>query len=105
MTCASFLTGSEPDTPTPQSECCNGLGMFLNSTAAVDDRSLRCLCPVILGDVNRMLPKPIDPVRMMYLPIACGVVLPPQVLFICFSTANAIPEPSLSLCQLLLTLS
>jgi hypothetical protein len=41
---------------------------------------------VILGDVNRMLPKPIDPVRMMYLPIACGVVLPPQVLFICFST-------------------
>ncbi|XP_051230631.1 uncharacterized protein [Lolium perenne] len=85
MTCASFLTGSEPDTPTPQSECCNGLGMFLNSTAAVDDRSLRCLCPVILGDVNRMLPKPIDPVRMMYLPISCGVVLPPQVLFICFT--------------------
>ncbi|KAF7058123.1 hypothetical protein CFC21_065249 [Triticum aestivum] len=85
MTCASFLTGSEPDTPTPQSECCSGLGMFLNSTAAVDDRSLRCLCPVILGDVNRMLPKPIDPVRMMYLPISCGVVLPPQVLFICFT--------------------
>ncbi|KAI4991608.1 hypothetical protein ZWY2020_039994 [Hordeum vulgare] len=85
MTCASFLTGSEPETPTPQSECCSGLGMFLNSTAAVDDRSLRCLCPVILGDVNRMLPKPIDPVRMMYLPISCGVVLPPQVLFICFT--------------------
>ncbi|KAM0920344.1 hypothetical protein ACQ4PT_007572 [Festuca glaucescens] len=85
MTCASFLTGSEADTPTPQSECCSGLGMFLNSTAAVDDRSLRCLCPVILGDVNRMLPKPIDPVRMMYLPISCGVVLPPQVLFICFT--------------------
>uniref|UniRef100_A0A0A8YF10 Uncharacterized protein n=1 Tax=Arundo donax TaxID=35708 RepID=A0A0A8YF10_ARUDO len=32
-----------------------------------------------------MLPKPVDPVRMMYLPIACGVVLPPQVLFICFT--------------------
>uniref|UniRef100_A0A0E0IX60 Bifunctional inhibitor/plant lipid transfer protein/seed storage helical domain-containing protein n=1 Tax=Oryza nivara TaxID=4536 RepID=A0A0E0IX60_ORYNI len=44
-----------------------------------------CLCPVILGDVNRMLPKPVDPVRMMYLPIACGLVLPPQVLFICFT--------------------
>uniref|UniRef100_A0A453HPA6 Bifunctional inhibitor/plant lipid transfer protein/seed storage helical domain-containing protein n=1 Tax=Aegilops tauschii subsp. strangulata TaxID=200361 RepID=A0A453HPA6_AEGTS len=85
MTCASFLTGSEAETPTPQSECCGGLGMFLNSSAAADDRSLRCLCPVILGDVNRMLPKPIDPVRMMYLPIACGVVLPPQVLFICFT--------------------
>ncbi|CAM0874484.1 unnamed protein product [Alopecurus aequalis] len=85
MTCATFLTGSEADTPTPQSECCGGLNMFLNSSAATDDRSLRCLCPVILGDVNRMLPKPIDPVRMMYLPIACGVVLPPQVLFICFT--------------------
>jgi hypothetical protein len=61
--------------------------MFLNSTAAAaeGDRTLRCLCPVILGDVNRMLPKPVDPVRMMYLPIACGLVLPPQVLFICFS--------------------
>ena len=64
-----------------------GLGMFLNSTAAAaeGDRTLRCLCPVILGDVNRMLPKPVDPVRMMYLPIACGLVLPPQVLFICFT--------------------
>ncbi|KAI4997266.1 non-specific lipid transfer protein-like 1 [Hordeum vulgare subsp. vulgare] len=98
MTCASFLTGSDPETPTPQSECCGGLGMFLNSSAAADDRSLRCLCPVILGDVNRMLPKPIDPVRMMYLPIACGVVLPPQVLFICFTgqptppVVNRIPD-------------
>jgi hypothetical protein len=102
MTCASFLTGSEADTPTPQSDCCGGLNMFLNSSAATDDRSLRCLCPVILGDVNRMLPKPIDPVRMMYLPIACGVVLPPQVLFICFSTTTPFPR---SLYQLLLTLS
>ncbi|BAT15574.1 uncharacterized protein [Oryza sativa Japonica Group] len=86
-TCASFLTGAEAETPTPASECCGGLGMFLNSTAAAaeGDRTLRCLCPVILGDVNRMLPKPVDPVRMMYLPIACGLVLPPQVLFICFT--------------------
>jgi hypothetical protein len=38
-----------------------------------------------LGDVNKMLPKPMDPVRMMYLPIACGVVLPPQLFYICFS--------------------
>uniref|UniRef100_A0A0E0MIV1 ADP,ATP carrier protein n=1 Tax=Oryza punctata TaxID=4537 RepID=A0A0E0MIV1_ORYPU len=55
------------------------------AAAAEGDRTLRCLCPVILGDVNRMLPKPVDPVRMMYLPIACGLVLPPQVLFICFT--------------------
>ncbi|TVT99855.1 hypothetical protein EJB05_54742, partial [Eragrostis curvula] len=90
MTCGTFLTGSESETPTPQSECCNGLGAFLNSSSAAgdDDRTLRCLCPVILGDVNRMLPKPIDPVRMMYLPIACGVTLPPQAIYICFSKSS-----------------
>ena len=87
MTCGTFLTGSESETPTPQSECCSGLGAFLNTSSAAGDgdRTLRCLCPVILGDVNKMLPKPVDPVRMMYLPISCGVVLPPQVLYICFS--------------------
>ncbi|CAN6344194.1 unnamed protein product [Urochloa humidicola] len=92
MPCGAFVTGSEPATPTPQSDCCTGLGGFLNtSTSAAagygnsGDRILRCLCPVILGDVNKMLPKPIDPVRLMYLPIACGIVLPPQVLYICFS--------------------
>jgi len=92
MTCGTFLTGSEPETPTPQSECCAGLGAFLNissSAAEGDDHTLRCLCPVILGDVNKMLPKPVDPVRMMYLPIACGVVLPPQVLYICFSESSS----------------
>ncbi|KAL6906003.1 hypothetical protein ACP4OV_003604 [Aristida adscensionis] len=94
MTCGTFLTGSESETPTPQSECCSGLGAFLNSSSAGSaagdgDRTLRCLCPVILGDVNKMLPKPVDPVRMMYLPIACGVVLPPQVLFICFKLASS----------------
>lgn len=92
MTCGTFLTGSVPDTPTPQSECCNGLSTFLNSSSSAGDgdQTLRCLCPVILGDVNRMLPKPIDPVRMMYLPIACGVVLPPQVLYICFSKSSSL---------------
>ncbi|XP_066354375.1 uncharacterized protein [Miscanthus floridulus] len=94
MTCGTFLTGSEPETPTPQSECCAGLGAFLNSSSSAaegDDHTLRCLCPVILGDVNKMLPKPVDPVRMMYLPIACGVVLPPQVLYICFTGQQSPP--------------
>ncbi|XP_039824378.1 leucine-rich repeat extensin-like protein 5 [Panicum virgatum] len=93
MTCGTFLTGSESETPTPQSECCSGLGAFLNTSSAAGDgdRTLRCLCPVILGDVNKMLPKPVDPVRMMYLPIACGVVLPPQVLYICFTGGQQTP--------------
>nr|CAB3488868.1 unnamed protein product [Digitaria exilis] len=93
MTCGTFLTGSEAETPSPQSECCTGLGGFLNTSSAAGDgdRTLRCLCPVILGDVNKMLPKPVDPVRMMYLPIACGVVLPPQVLYICFTGQQTPP--------------
>ncbi|CAN6335369.1 unnamed protein product [Urochloa humidicola] len=93
MTCGTFLTGSQPETPTPQSDCCTGLGGFLNTTTTTGDgdRILRCLCPVILGDVNKMLPKPIDPVRLMYLPIACGIVLPPQVLYICFTGQQTPP--------------
>jgi len=80
MACVPFITGTQDQTPTPQSQCCAGLGAFFNSSS-----TLRCLCPVILGDVSKMLPKPVDPIRQMYLPIACGVVLPPQVLYICFS--------------------
>ncbi|KAF8706352.1 hypothetical protein HU200_030614 [Digitaria exilis] len=95
MTCGTFLTGSEAETPTPQSECCTGLGGFLNNTSSAagtdGDRTLRCLCPLILGDVNKVLPRPIDPVRLMYLPIACGVVLPPQVLYICFTGQQTPP--------------
>lgn len=78
----------EPDAPSPQSECCAGLAGFLNAVSSSPgdgDRTLRCLCPVILGDVNRVLSKPIDPVKMMFLPIACGVVLPPRLLYVCFS--------------------
>jgi hypothetical protein len=90
MTCGTFLTGSAPETPAPGSECCSGLSAFLNSSSASGDQTLRCLCPVILGDVNRMLPRPVDPVRMLYLPIACGVVLPPQALYICFSKSRSL---------------
>ncbi|RLN08142.1 uncharacterized protein C2845_PM11G24530 [Panicum miliaceum] len=87
MSCGSFVTGSQEETPTPQSDCCIGLRVFFNSTSAAGDggRTLRCLCPVILGDVNKVLPKAVDPVRLMYLPIACGIVLPPQTLFMCFT--------------------
>jgi len=70
----------------PCCPCCRGLAQFL-ATAAADDggRILRCLCPLISGGVlNAMLPKPVDPVRMItYLPIACGVVLPAQLFPLC----------------------
>jgi hypothetical protein len=94
MSCGPFLTGSQNRTPTPEGDCCTGLVGFLNaaSAAGARDRVLQCLCPVILGDVNKVLPKPLDPVRMMYLPIACGVVLPPQVLYVCFSECPSSPS-------------
>ncbi|CAN6362054.1 unnamed protein product [Urochloa humidicola] len=91
MACGAFVTGTEPETPTPQSDCCIGLGGFFNTTTTSSRILLRCLCPVILGDVNKMLPKPIDPVRLLYLPIACGIVLPPQVLYICFTGQQTLP--------------
>nr|CAB3459151.1 unnamed protein product [Digitaria exilis] len=98
MTCGPFLTGAadSSEAPTPSSQCCTGLGSFLNlsrSASGGDSNLLRCLCPVILGDVNRVLPRPIDPVRLMYLPIACGVVLPPQILYICFTGQQQTPPP------------
>ncbi|KAG0528421.1 hypothetical protein BDA96_05G010100 [Sorghum bicolor] len=89
-TCGEFITGNDTETPAPTGACCSALAAFLRASSAPaaaggGDHMLRCLCPVILGDVNKVLPKPVDPVRMMYLPIACGVVLPPQVLYVCFT--------------------
>ncbi|CAD6344159.1 unnamed protein product [Miscanthus lutarioriparius] len=88
--CGEFVTGNQTDTPMPTSACCSALAAFLRTSSAAaaagrGDHMLRCLCPVIHGDMNKVLRKPIDPVRMLYLPIACGVVLPPQLLYICFA--------------------
>lgn len=40
MTCGSFLTGSEPETSTSQSECCSGLGGFLKMKWLSDNKIL-----------------------------------------------------------------
>ncbi|XP_066341114.1 non-specific lipid transfer protein GPI-anchored 2-like [Miscanthus floridulus] len=86
--CGTFLTGGAGPPPTPQSSCCNGLAAFLSSARAAAPvagrQRLRCLCPIIHGDVNAVLPEPVDPVRMLYLPVACGLALPPQTIPICF---------------------
>ncbi|KAL6640560.1 hypothetical protein ACP70R_021683 [Stipagrostis hirtigluma subsp. patula] len=90
LTCGRFLTGVDAETPAPGSFCCQGLEDFLNVSAAASaagdgHRTLRCLCPVIHGDMNKDLHTPLDPVRMMYLPTACGVVMPPHLMPICFA--------------------
>ena len=85
--CSGFLTDVAQPAPTPHSPCCRGLAQFLDgATAAADGgRTLRCMCPLITGGaLNAMLPKPVDPIRMItYLPIACGVVLPAQLFPLC----------------------
>ncbi|KAL6871047.1 hypothetical protein ACP4OV_014895 [Aristida adscensionis] len=85
--CGNYLQGNAP---TPGSACCDGFAQFLEESgagAAVADGGfdeLRCLCPVITGEVNMLLATPVDPARMEQLPVACGVVLPPAAVTACF---------------------
>ena len=37
------------------------------------------------GDVNDVVAKLVDAVGMLYLPVGCGVLIPPQVLYNCYS--------------------
>ena len=90
--CSGFLTDVAQPAPTPHSPCCRGLAQFLDgATAAADGgRTLRCMCPLITGGaLNAMLPKPVDPIRMItYLPIACGIVLPRDLIPLCLNNAT-----------------
>ncbi|KAL6642144.1 hypothetical protein ACP70R_020325 [Stipagrostis hirtigluma subsp. patula] len=56
-TCMGYVTGTDSEMPTPQSECCSGLAGFLNSSRAAalagdGNRELQCLCPILLGQIN-----------------------------------------------------
>ena len=59
--------------------CCDGL------KAVIRDAPI-CLCHGMNGSMNSLvMPRHIDPVRMIILPLACGAVLPLQTLFSCNS--------------------
>lgn len=95
IACGGFLTGSSSsaDAPAPGSECCAGLAGFFDSATVAGgggDSQLKCLCPVIRGDVNvnELMVKPIDPLKMIFLPSACGVVVPPQVIPLCLNASS-----------------
>ncbi|CAN6164335.1 unnamed protein product [Urochloa humidicola] len=60
----------------PPTECCDGL------KGVIRDAPI-CLCHGVSGDMNTLMPKPIDPVRMIALPLLCGAVLPLQTLLTC----------------------
>ncbi|PUZ65441.1 hypothetical protein GQ55_3G222800 [Panicum hallii var. hallii] len=79
--CTDYLTNATA-VATPPGECCDGL------RAVVRDAPI-CLCHGRNGGMNRFLPRPVDPLRMAVLPLACGAVLPIQTLFMCNS--NQVP--------------
>ncbi|KAJ1290171.1 hypothetical protein BS78_02G223100 [Paspalum vaginatum] len=76
LPCTDYLTNVT--VLTPPGECCDGL------TSIIRDAPI-CLCHGMNGDLNKFLPKPVDPVRMTVLPLACGTMLPIQTLFSCNS--------------------
>uniref|UniRef100_A0A0E0NKC4 Bifunctional inhibitor/plant lipid transfer protein/seed storage helical domain-containing protein n=1 Tax=Oryza rufipogon TaxID=4529 RepID=A0A0E0NKC4_ORYRU len=76
MPCADYLTNTA--VPTPPATCCDGFRSLV-STAPI------CLCHGMNGDLNSFLPTPVDPMKMMLLPITCGAMPPLQTLFMCSS--------------------
>ncbi|KAJ1283015.1 hypothetical protein BS78_03G095300 [Paspalum vaginatum] len=76
LPCMDYLTNIT--VLTPPSQCCDGLKSIIKDAPI-------CLCHGMNGDMNKFLPKPIDPIRMMILPLTCGTMLPIQTLFTCNS--------------------
>ncbi|KAG8053420.1 hypothetical protein GUJ93_ZPchr0001g31166 [Zizania palustris] len=76
--CADYLTNAT--VLTPPSTCCDGFKSLVN-TAPI------CLCHGMNGDLNSFLPKPVDPMKMMMLPLTCGTLPPLQTLFMCNTQA------------------
>ncbi|KAL6631361.1 hypothetical protein ACP70R_028211 [Stipagrostis hirtigluma subsp. patula] len=78
MTCMDYLTNIT--VLTPPGTCCDGL------KSVIKDAPI-CLCHGMNGDMNKLMPRPIDPIRMLILPLACGTLLPLQTIFSCNTQA------------------
>jgi hypothetical protein len=46
------------------------------------------MSPLILRHANKLLERPLDPTRMIYLPMQFGVVFPPETLYVCLSESS-----------------
>ncbi|CAD6333421.1 unnamed protein product [Miscanthus lutarioriparius] len=79
LPCTDYLTNIT--VLTPPGECCDGLKFVIRDAPI-------CLCHGMNGDMNQFLPKPVDPIRMLILPLACGTMLPLQTLFACNCAAD-----------------
>lgn len=76
MPCMDYLTNTS--VRAPPSTCCDGFNSLV-------DKAPICLCHGMNGDINKLMPAPIDFMRMMSLPVTCGVTLPLQTLAKCSS--------------------
>ena len=74
LPCTDYLTNNT--VLTPPGECCDGLKSVIRDAPI-------CLCHGMNGGMNQFLPRPVDPIRMTILPLACGTMLPIQTLFAC----------------------
>lgn len=83
--CIEYLTGGAGQIPGPYGLCCRGLAAFLQSGDAGGDGRLGCFCPLLHGDVNRWIARPVLPARLVLLPVACSLQYPPKLIPLCFN--------------------
>nr|TKW20867.1 hypothetical protein SEVIR_4G118300v2 [Setaria viridis] len=74
MPCMDYLTNLT--VLAPPAQCCDSLKSVIHNAPI-------CLCHGMTGNMNDLMPLPIDPVRMIILPLAYGAMLPLQTLFSC----------------------
>jgi hypothetical protein len=72
--CMDYLTKTTAGAP--PSTCCDGFRALVNDAPI-------CLCHGLNGDINKIMPAPMDFVRMMSLPATCRAAPPMQTLAKC----------------------
>ncbi|VAI20362.1 unnamed protein product [Triticum turgidum subsp. durum] len=81
--CVDYLTNIT--VVTLPATCCDGLKSVISGAPI-------CLCHGMNGGMSKLFPRPIDPIRMLILPLGCGAMLPLGTLLTC----SAQPLPPLA---------
>jgi hypothetical protein len=82
MPCMDYLT-NPTELMTPTSTCCDSFKELITDAPV-------CICHVLNGDLDKYLPDPVDPVRMVLLPLTCGALPPLQSIVACASESQII---------------
>ncbi|CAL5001057.1 unnamed protein product [Urochloa decumbens] len=88
--CAGFLTGGNGSASSPPSKCCDAITPFF------DDKSTTplCLCHVVNGDLDELLPKPMNRTRANSFLQQCGFELTSdKVSMICANENDVLDIP------------